>query len=604
MLVVKTKEENESLGSENQKLNSETPIKKEIKETKKEVEKIEKKQTKNKVVKKKVVKKKTTKKSSKSSNNSEPPKKPKKNKNSDGGIWDSIKSFFSPKKPYLWILIGLILIIGIVWIIAVATTENVPVDLYVMSMCPYGTQAEDAVIPAARNAGADINLYFIATENADGTFNSLHGSAETAENIRQLCALEQNKDKALDYILCRNENLNGNWEACAKDVGLNVEILSKCASGDEGRLLLSENIQIAIEKGISASPTIFIGEEQYSGSRDEDSFKQAICDAHTGAKPFGCLFSSQKSTQVILLNDERCVECDTTQLVAALEQVIPGLKVKEVDYSSSTGRNIYEETGVIYLPVVLFDKDVEGESFYSQLSPYFDDVGDYYSLRVGAVFDPTMEICYNGIDDTNNGLVDCEDPECEGSFDCREEELQRLDVFVMSMCPYGKLALDAMEEVFDNFGRENVDFNIYFIATENADGTFNSLHGQPEVEEDLREVCAIENYPISYQYMDYIWCRNEDMNADWTVCAEKANMDVELIRECSEGDEGKFLLGRSLQVSQNLGIGASPTWIANNKYMFNGIDAETVKTNFCAYNNVEGCDSTLTGNTGTVSGQC
>ena len=39
----------------------------------------------------------------------------------------------------------------------------------------------------------------------------------------------------------------------------------------------------------------------------------------------------------------------------------------------------------------------------------------------------------------------------------------------------------------------------------------------------------------------------------------------------------------------------SPTWIANRRYKFSGIDAETIKTSFCQHNAIKGCENTLSG---------
>ena len=55
-------------------------------------------------------------------------------------------------------------------------------------------------------------------------------------------------------------------------------------------------------------------------------------------------------------------------------------------------------------------------------------------------------------------------------------------------------------------------------------------------------------------------------------------------------------VARSFAESKALGIGASPTWLANNKYKFSGIDAQTIKTNLCQHNaKMAGCDATLSG---------
>jgi len=73
-----------------------------------------------------------------------------------------------------------------------------------------------------------------------------------------------------------------------------------------------------------------------------------------------------------------------------------------------------------------------------------------------------------------------------------------------------------MKEVLDAFGKD-IQFNINFIASAAGDG-FQSLHGQGEVDEDIRELCAITKYAKDMKYMDYIWCRNQDIKGDWKKC--------------------------------------------------------------------------------------
>ena len=252
----------------------------------------------------------------------------------------------------------------------------------------------------------------------------------------------------------------------------------------------------------------------------------------------------------------------------------------------------------------MFSESVKDSEAYEQLAMYLIPAGEYLSLRIGADFDPEAEICDNEIDDTGNDLVDCEDPDCENSLLCREEIKKDLKVFVMSQCPYGTKALDAMKEVLEAFEDDNIKFDVHYIASENEDGTFNSLHGQPEVDENIRQLCAKKYYEADYKYMDYIWCRNPDiMNDDWESCAEDNDMSVTKIKACFEGDEGAELLAEDILIAQELGIGASPTWLANNQNTFGGIDAAKIQAEFCKYNDLDGCGEELSSGTA-VEGSC
>src|SRR5271157_5006529 len=65
---------------------------------------------------------------------------------------------------------------------------NVTLQLFVMSHCPYGVQQEGVVQDIIKkfNGQVNLSLHFIATDNGDGTFSSLHGSTEVSEDLRQV----------------------------------------------------------------------------------------------------------------------------------------------------------------------------------------------------------------------------------------------------------------------------------------------------------------------------------------------------------------------------------------------------------------------------------
>jgi len=144
-------------------------------------------------------------------------------------------------------------------------------ELFVMSYCPYGVQAEEKLIPIVKKFGdtIDFKLRFIAQEKErislkDITpFTSLHGYPEVAENIRQLLIAKEYPDRYLDYILCRGKKLNQSWEACARKLGIDVEKIQTLFDSPEAEQLFRENIKRAAELGIRASPTILVDNHQF-----------------------------------------------------------------------------------------------------------------------------------------------------------------------------------------------------------------------------------------------------------------------------------------------------------------------------------------------------
>ena len=139
-------------------------------------------------------------------------------------------------------------------------------ELFVMSYCPYGVQAEEKLIPVIKKFGDQINfkLQFIAREKEEPSaqditpFVSLHGYPEVAENIRQLLIAQEYPDKYLDYILCRGKKLDKSWEDCARKLGIDVAKIQALFDAPEAEQLFRENIQRAAALGIKASPTILV----------------------------------------------------------------------------------------------------------------------------------------------------------------------------------------------------------------------------------------------------------------------------------------------------------------------------------------------------------
>lgn len=148
----------------------------------------------------------------------------------------------------------------------VARMGKPTLELFVMSYCPYGVQAEERIIPIVKAFGdkIDFRLQFIAQEKKVASagditpFVSLHGYPEVAENIRQLLIAQEYPDRYLDYIWCRGKKLNKSWENCAEKLGIDVDRIQMLFNAPEAEQLFRENIKRAAVLGIKASPTILV----------------------------------------------------------------------------------------------------------------------------------------------------------------------------------------------------------------------------------------------------------------------------------------------------------------------------------------------------------
>ena len=92
---------------------------------------------------------------------------------------------------------------------------------------------------------------------------------------------------------------------------------------------------------------------------------------------------------------------------------------------------------------------------------------------------------------------------------------------------------------------------------------------------------------------------------NWESCTGANGIDKSVIQACFDG-EGRQLLAEDFKLANKLNIGGSPTWVANGKHQFSGLDAETARANFCKHNSgLAGCANKLSGDSGApVQGGC
>jgi hypothetical protein len=318
----------------------------------------------------------------------------------------------------------------------------------------------------------------------------------------------------------------------------------------------------------------------------------------TGA-PTTTMAVTGQPVNVLVLSDKRCTECVfVDDVITQLMDVFPGLTTTKVDYATQQGKQLFADANLKYLPAILFSEDAKTAAGYSDISGYLEAAGKYQSLRIGAAYEPA---CY-----MDNGSIDCN--KCGNKTECRPEKKNDIQVFIMADCPYGKQAIQALKPVVDNFG-DAITWDVHYIANE-QNGNFTSLHGQYEVDEDIVQLCVKAYSPD--ELLDYLFCRSNNgvKGIDWHTCAAPSGISsiaVKTIEKCINGSKGKELLGADIKLAEALGIGGSPTWLANNRYEFGGIDSETVKTNLCKYNTgLSGCDVVLNSSTGglAATGSC
>jgi len=107
-------------------------------------------------------------------------------------------------------------------------------------------------------------VHFLVREEKDG-FSAPGGKIEVEECLRAVCVRKYSPGLFYNYITCRAKNSETSWwDVCLQNVdGSAVKI---CAQGNEGKVLLKENIDLNRQLEIANGPVYLIGNEEIFSS--------------------------------------------------------------------------------------------------------------------------------------------------------------------------------------------------------------------------------------------------------------------------------------------------------------------------------------------------
>ncbi|MBA4851109.1 Ig-like domain repeat protein [Emticicia sp. BO119] len=151
----------------------------------------------------------------------------------------------------------------------IATRSLTKVELFVMSQCPYGVQAEKEMLGfiEANKDKFDFRLHFIVHEDTHGQLKSLHGQNEVDEDFRQFAISRLYPEKLFAYLLQRAENYQeNNWVSVATKTGINPSDIEEAMKKPDFKTLFLDNIRLSNDLGVSGSPTVYVNDEIFKGS--------------------------------------------------------------------------------------------------------------------------------------------------------------------------------------------------------------------------------------------------------------------------------------------------------------------------------------------------
>jgi predicted DsbA family dithiol-disulfide isomerase len=512
------------------------------------------------------------------------------------------------------------------------TGTKAKVEFYVMSQCPYGTQVEEAIYPVLQKLGnaVDFQLNFIAKEASPGVFQSLHGAKEVQGDIAQLCVNSYYPAKLMDFIICQNKdvsNLDKNWESCGKSLGMDTAKISSCLNSDEGKNLLRTSISRSNARQAQGSPTIYFNDVKYAGGRQSIDFQRAICqtvkspecenipacsqDTDCAAQPAKegyctnpgqqtakCEYKDPVKVNYVILNDDKCTDCDTTNLVQATQQLFLGASPRLVDVKSAEGKALVQKYSVSIVPAFIFDSGITQTSSWkksgAQLQNYFDTLSDgKYKLKdtaTGATYfiDENARTAYLA----EQAKLNKEKADALGVV--TGDNKPQIDFFVMSYCPYGNQAEEGIAPAY-NLLKGKAIFNPRYVIYANyggggpdyclGSGKYCSMHGIQELNQDVREICVNKYFGVDSWFKFALAmnknCTSQNADSCWENVAKGLGLDTAKIKSC-QGSEAEALLKAEQALGDKLSVQGSPTVFVDGAPYAGGRNPDDFKTAICS----------------------
>ncbi len=177
----------------------------------------------------------------------------------------------------------------------ITKSDKPVVELFVMSHCPFGTQAEKGIIPVAEllDDKIDFDIKYV--------YYAMHDKIEVDEQLKQYCIQEEQNDKFFDYLKCFLDGGDEKADECLADAKVDQDKLAACieesdvefgitekyndkASWLSGRFPLFEIHKDLNEKyGVRGSPTLVVNGQQVQSARSPAAYLATICGAFNKA---------------------------------------------------------------------------------------------------------------------------------------------------------------------------------------------------------------------------------------------------------------------------------------------------------------------------------
>ena len=397
-----------------------------------------------------------------------------------------------------------------------------------------------------RRLGSELKVYPLVSKGEDGAFTSPRGEPEVEEAARLAVLGQDWPGRLLAYLNARSLSPSADgWRDASLFAGVNPEELEKRAAA---RTALEKAHKAAKASGVTRTALLLDG-KPYQGSQRLMPLYEAVNAALPAAKkappPPGYKPKPKAPPPGLWVVVAPGIQ-KNDQLLGVFDRYFEGIKPQELAYDSKERGEKFPDAA--FVPSYLLEATPEAKArLQNELAA--------------------------GLFSEKGGYLVYEDRQRRGFYAGRPEKKGVVELFVMSQCPFGVLAVNALLDAEQNkLLPEGAKLEIHYIgdAKKNDKGEyeFSSLHGQPEWEENARQLYIAKHFPGKFRA--YLTERNKDyQSADWQKAAKAAGVDAAKVEKGF--DEAKKLLAEDFAITSKLGLSTSPSFIVDGRDFMVGL---------------------------------
>lgn len=254
------------------------------------------------------------------------------------------------------------------------------------------------------------------------------------------------------------------------------------------------------------------------------------------------LYAGDKPIEYTIITSE-AIEGPTLALEAGIRNTIGDVKGERIDYRSNEGKKWIERLGIEFTPYVIFDKQIEKNDKFLELAR-----GGIIGRKNGEYIIPEDVIIPGGV-----------------MFFNRERTPDRLDLFLMSHCPHGNNAMQQLDGYLEK-QPDALDVHCRYM-TVFRDFGIDSQYGPSGIREDIRQIIIQKYYPDQFRQYHKLFREGK------TTIEASQTLGIDTDSVATHVDEGLTLLREDFDLTRELSINTSPTFLYENQILLVGTNS-------------------------------